>query len=140
MSEKNGSADSPPEVEVLRDEIRQTRAELGETVQALAAKADVKARAKESVEQTKQRVRQSAVEATEKLRGQATQATGKLRGQATQATGKLRGQATNAVHTAVASAEDASQRARKNPVPWASVAAAGVAIVVVLLVIRGRRR
>jgi len=129
MSEKNGSADSAPEVEVLRDEIRQTRAELGETVQALAAKADVKARAKESVEQTKQRVRQSAVEATEKLRGQATQATG-----------KLRGQATSAVHTAVASAEDASQRARKNPVPWASVAAAGVAIVVVLLVIRGRRR
>ena len=118
MSEKNGSTDGAPEVEVLRDEIRQTRAELGETVQALAAKADVKARAKESVEQTKQRVRQSAVQATERLRGQAT----------------------HAVHSAVATAEDASQRARKNPVPWASVAAAGVALVVVLLVIRGRRR
>ena len=37
----------------LRAEIKQTRAELGETVQALAAKADVKARAKEQVELTK---------------------------------------------------------------------------------------
>ena len=118
MSENNGTGDRTPDVEVLREDIRQTRAQLGETVQALAAKADVKARAKEQVEQTKQRVRQQAVEATSRLRGQAT----------------------HAVHTAVASAEDATQRARKNPVPWASVAAAGVALVVVLLVIRGRRR
>ena len=118
MSEKNGSGHSSPDPDVLREEIRQTRADLGETVQALAARADVKARAKEQVEQTKQRVRQSAVQATERLKGQATQV----------------------VHSAVASAEDASQHARRNPIPWASVAAAGVALVVVLLVVRSRRR
>ncbi len=129
MSGKNGSGDGTPEVEALRGEIRQTRAELGETVQALAAKADVKARAKEQVEQTKQRVREQATQATERVREQAVQATGLVRGQAKQAAQK-----------AVASAEDASQRARKNPTPWVSAAVAGVAIVVVLLVIRGRRR
>ncbi len=129
MSGKNGSGDGTPEVEVLRDEIRQTRAELGETVQALAAKADVKARAKEQVEQTKQRVREQAAQATERVRESAAQATGIVRGQAKQV-----------AHKAASSAEDASQRARKNPTPWVSAVAAGVALVVVLLVIRGRRR
>ena len=64
MSQKNGAANGKPDVEALRAEIKQTRTELGETVQALAAKADVKARAKEQVEQTKQKVRAQAVEAT----------------------------------------------------------------------------
>ena len=56
MSKENGSSEAKPDVQALRDEIKQTRADLGETVQALAAKADVKARAKDQVEQTKQRV------------------------------------------------------------------------------------
>lgn len=37
-----------PDPEALREEIRQTRADLGETVQALTSKADVKARVKET--------------------------------------------------------------------------------------------
>ncbi len=51
MSDKNGSS-AKPDVDALREELAQTRADLGETVQALAAKADVKARAKDQVEQT----------------------------------------------------------------------------------------
>jgi hypothetical protein len=47
----------PTEPEALRKEIEQTRAELGETVEALAAKADVKARAHEAVDDAKQRAR-----------------------------------------------------------------------------------
>ena len=53
MSEQTENKTTPapkPTVEELRAEIKQTRADLGETVQALAAKADVKARAKEQVE------------------------------------------------------------------------------------------
>ncbi|GAA3762818.1 hypothetical protein GCM10022225_55580 [Plantactinospora mayteni] len=46
--------------EALRAEIRQTRAELGETVQALAARADVKARLRGSAAQTRNRVKQRA--------------------------------------------------------------------------------
>lgn len=52
----NGTAPKPT-IEELRAEIKQTRADLGETVQALAAKADVKARALDQVEQARQRAR-----------------------------------------------------------------------------------
>ena len=50
--------DRPPiEPEALRREIEQTRAELGETVEALAAKADVKARAQDAVDDARDRAR-----------------------------------------------------------------------------------
>jgi hypothetical protein len=57
--------DTPTEPEQLRQEIEQTRAELGETVEALAAKADVKGRAQDAVEDAKERV----YEAADELRG-----------------------------------------------------------------------
>ncbi|GAA2583765.1 hypothetical protein GCM10010399_12090 [Dactylosporangium fulvum] len=44
----NGHA-TPTDPEALRQEIARTRANLGETVEALAAKADVKARAQEAM-------------------------------------------------------------------------------------------
>ncbi|MEV0394836.1 DUF3618 domain-containing protein [Polymorphospora rubra] len=65
MTAGNGSGD----VQALRAEIQQTRAELGETVQALAAKADVKARLRESADQTKQKVREQAAHTAEVVRG-----------------------------------------------------------------------
>jgi hypothetical protein len=43
----NGHRPTPTEPQALRAEIAQTRADLGETVSALAAKADVKARAQQ---------------------------------------------------------------------------------------------
>jgi len=45
----------PTDVGELRHDITRTREELGETIEALAAKADVKARAQESVAEVKQR-------------------------------------------------------------------------------------
>ncbi|HEU5110716.1 MAG TPA: DUF3618 domain-containing protein [Micromonosporaceae bacterium] len=57
-----------PDVAALRAEIEQTRAELGETVQALAAKADVKARMKESAAHKAAQVRDSANHAVERAR------------------------------------------------------------------------
>jgi len=91
MSDKNGSsAPGKPDLAALRAEIAQTRTELGETVQALAAKADVKALAKEQVEETKAWVRAQAAEATGKVREAAQLATGKVRGAAAQATDKAR--------------------------------------------------
>jgi hypothetical protein len=68
MRSGNGRGDT----EALRAEIARTRAALGETVQALAAKADVKARVRESAAQTTLRVRQQAAQATAQLRDQAT--------------------------------------------------------------------
>jgi len=58
MSEQTENKATPapkPTIEELRAEIKQTRAELGQTVQALAAKADVKARAREQVEVARER-------------------------------------------------------------------------------------
>jgi chromosome segregation ATPase len=43
--------------EEIREEIEQTREELGETVEALAAKTDVKAQARSRIEELKRRAR-----------------------------------------------------------------------------------
>lgn len=48
---------TPTDVGELRHDITRTREELGETIEALAAKADVKARAQESVAEAKVRAR-----------------------------------------------------------------------------------
>ena len=48
--------------EELRSEIEDTREQLGETVEQLAAKADVKARAQEKVEERKQAARDKVEE------------------------------------------------------------------------------
>lgn len=53
MAHSNGTGDT----EMLRAEIRQARLDLGETVQALAAKADVKARVRRSAAHTADRAR-----------------------------------------------------------------------------------
>jgi hypothetical protein len=145
MSEKNGSPAPKPDVDQLRAEIKRTRADLGETVQALAAKADVKARAKEQVEQTKQRVRAQAAETTEKVRDAALSATGRVRHAAANAGAAARGsaeQATDRVNgsTAVERAQDVREQVRRNPIPYAAVLAAAAAVVGVILVLRGRRR
>jgi len=113
----NGTPQGKPDVQMLREDIRQTRAELGETVQALAAKADVKARAKEQVEQTKQRMRDQVALATERVKGTAT----------------------HYGHTVAEQAQGTTERVKRNPVPIAAVAAAAAALIVVLVVIRRRR-
>jgi len=146
MSNKNGSsAAGKPDVAALRAEIAQTRTELGETVQALAAKADVKARAKEQIEETKARVKAQAAEATGKVREAAQLATGRFRGVAAQATDKARdtaGQATGKVSEsgALDRAGEAGRQVRENPIPLVAVLAGLAAVGGVILIGRGRRR
>lgn len=83
-SERTDPAVTPrPDVQALRDEIRQTRAELGDTVQALAAKADVKARVKESAADARERVKESAVEAGQRVKESAVEAGQRVMGSAT---------------------------------------------------------
>jgi ElaB/YqjD/DUF883 family membrane-anchored ribosome-binding protein len=50
----------------LQQEIEQTRAELGDTVEALAAKTDVKARARKKVQETKATISDTATEVRSK--------------------------------------------------------------------------
>lgn len=113
MISSNGAGDA----EVLRDEIRRTRSELEETVQALAARADVKARLKESAAQTRQRLRE----------------------QATQTAGLVRSRAGRTARSARSSAHDVSSVARRNPAPWAAVLVGAATALLLALVMRGRR-
>ncbi|MEV6301649.1 DUF3618 domain-containing protein [Actinoplanes sp. NPDC051861] len=117
MSEKNGNGSAAkPDLVALREEIRQTRADLGETVQALAAKADVKARAREQVAQTREKVRTQAVVVTDRVRAAARNV---------------------AASPAGISDQDPGVRAKAFP---AVLVVAGLAAVVgVILIVRGRR-
>ncbi len=148
MSDKNGSG-GKPDVEALREDIKQTRAELGETVQALAAKADVKARAKEQVEYTKAKAKSQLHDATERVREAATTAAAtagsKVRSASVQAEQKVavvsdKVRESGAVDKAQEKAVVAREQVRRNPVPFAAILAAGVALVGIILIVRGRRR
>lgn len=159
MSDKNGSARAKPDVAALREEIKRTRAELGETVQALAAKADVKARARDQVELTKQRARAQVHDATGKVREVAAAAVGaaseKVRNATAQAGDKValasdrvkpssaRSRAagwSDGDAGALEKTQDAGMRLRRKPIPFAAMLAAGVALVGIVLIVRGRRK
>ncbi|MFR9775264.1 DUF3618 domain-containing protein [Micromonospora sp. MS34] len=110
----NGTGD----VAALREEIRRTRVELGETMELLAARADPKALLRHSAEQAKVRMREQAAATVARMRGQAAQRARLARAQAYEKSGAI----------------------GRSPLPWAAVAAGAVATAVVLLIVRGRRR
>jgi hypothetical protein len=79
-SAPNGAKEAPPDdVQELQQEIEQTREQLGETVQQLAAKADVKARAQDKAAQLADRVKGQ----TGQARAQVAARAGSARDQAT---------------------------------------------------------
>ncbi len=82
--------------EEIQREIEQTREQLGDTVEALAQKADVKAQAKQKLEDTKETVSQKR----EQLLGKAREST---------------------PDSATSAAAQASQKAQENPVPLAAL-------------------
>jgi len=87
-----------PDPEQLRSEIEETREQLGDTVETLARKADVKAQAKRKVAEVK-------ASATEKKE---------------QALGKAKEVSPDGTASAAAAA---SHKARENPIPLATVGA-----------------
>jgi ElaB/YqjD/DUF883 family membrane-anchored ribosome-binding protein len=108
-----GNSKRSTDVEALRRDIALTRAELGETVQALAAKADVRARLQETADDAKARVRERLQYATVEAR--------------------------SAPERAQVLAVRTGQAVRRNPAPFA-VAAGAVALVVLFIRWRRRRR
>ena len=115
------SSNTPTDPQQLRAEIEKTRAELGETVQELAAKADVKARAKQAAGDTADRLRQKLSTVKE----QAGQATGAVAQRASTAKQQL--------------AESDLPAPMRRPLPLAAIGAAAVAALVVLVVLARRR-
>jgi chromosome segregation ATPase len=68
----------PDDPEQLKQDIEQTREQLGETVEALVAKTDVKAQAKDKVGQLTGRVKGSTAQAKEQATAKVTQARDQL--------------------------------------------------------------
>ena len=90
-AEEQTRTDDP---EQIKQQIEATREELGDTVEALAAKTDVKAQAKRKVQDTKATLASKKDELLGKARGASPE-------------------------TAVSAAADASTKARENPLPVA---------------------
>ena len=77
-AESAGARNGAVTPEALREDIARTREQLGETVEALAAKADVKARVRQKAAGTAGQARQRAAEAVGQAREQARLAGGRL--------------------------------------------------------------
>ncbi|HEV2768889.1 MAG TPA: DUF3618 domain-containing protein [Solirubrobacteraceae bacterium] len=117
-------SDTAKTPEELRGEIAEARSELGDTVEQLAAKADVKGRAQDKVEETKERARGKIEEGREQVR----HATERVQAEAQE-------KRAEGIHTEDVQA--VAQKAKDNPAVPIGIAV-GVGLVV-LLVLRGRR-
>jgi Protein of unknown function (DUF3618) len=131
---------SESQSEIERD-IEQTRAQLGQTVEELAQKADVPARVKHAVRETSETVQARASEVKDHAQAAAAKATTTVtaKGQELghQVAEKLPPQVRERVDHGV---ERATTVARQRPVPTAAVVTSAVLLIVVLLrVLRGRR-
>ena len=124
MSSQAAGNGTPQTPEALAADIERTREELGETVEALVAKTDVKARAQHR-----------AVEVTENLRGKARTAAGKLRDGVQDARHKTREATAKAAEHAPALQSTGSSR-----VYSAAAATVTVAVILAWLTVRRRRR
>lgn len=75
--------------DAIRAEIEQTRAEMGDTVEALGYKADVKGRAKDKVTDTRDKVTGKISEAKDRVVGTATDAKDRVGGTVSDASGTV---------------------------------------------------
>lgn len=137
------AAPAPPDdPQELQQEINRTREQLGQTVEALAAKTDVKARAQDKAAQLTGRLkgqaaqaRQQAAERAARMQRQLAGKTAIPRRQAAAAAGKISAVTPGPVRRAVTKAAAA---ARQHRVPLA--AATGAALAVCLVIARRGRR
>jgi cell division septum initiation protein DivIVA len=63
----------PDDPQALREEIQQTRKDLGDTVEALAAKADVRARTREKAADVKAQAKDKAAETADRVQAKASE-------------------------------------------------------------------
>jgi hypothetical protein len=131
---KDTAGSRPPQEEALAEEIERTREHLGETVEALAAKADVKGRAQRRAGEAKDNLLGKARAAKDKVTGQA----GELRGEAAASAAKAKGAAQGAivpVREQVTTRAVGAARAIRGATPAPVQRSAGQAVVIV----RGHR-
>jgi Protein of unknown function (DUF3618) len=127
MRGARGEDDDEEDEGDVRKDIEKTRRELGETVSALAEKADVKARATHAAERAKDR----ATDAADAVKDRATDAAAAVKDKASEVAGKVRAGTPHQV-------KDAATEAKKRPVMLIVVVGA-VAAFVVRRMMRRRR-
>ena len=112
----SATADTP-EAEAIREDIAQTRQQLGENVEELTRRADVKARAKEQAAQAKARAMEQAAHARERAMQQAAHARERAMQQATHARERVRNNAQVAAVRAKDTTRQAAIVAQPSPAP-----------------------
>ncbi|GAB3983956.1 DUF3618 domain-containing protein [Plantactinospora veratri] len=134
--------DGAGDVDRTRAEIDRRRAELGETVQALAAKTDVRARGIQKAEQTTNRLRERSAQATGTVREKVAQlpdVVGQKVEQAQRRVGQMAAdageQGARGAEKVSASVNRAGGMVRRTPVPFALGA-----VVVIVGVLTARKR
>ena len=132
--------DDEEEDDDVRKDIEQTRRELGDTVSALADKADVKARASHAAEVAKDRaadaaevVKDRAADAAEVVKDKAADAAEVVKDKASEVAGKVRESTPDQV-------KDAAAEAKKRPVLLIAVAGTAIAFVVRRMMRRRRAK
>jgi Protein of unknown function (DUF3618) len=133
----------PDDQAALVEDINRTRAELGDTVEALVAKVDVKAQAKQRVAEASTQAKEKLQTMKQGLAGQASQLTGKAEQtrQAAAANGKtVLGAGAAGRQTVQRGAQRAAQAVGRHRIPVAAAAATAAAVLVGWLVVRRRRR
>jgi hypothetical protein len=134
--------------EALKADIERTRVQLGQTVAALVAKTDVKARAQEKVAKLRTRAATQVKDAQAELAGRATAAAGAVRGAGQSAQRQAASRVGGAV-TALRSGQRPDPRAmagtavaavRKNRKPVAAAAAVVLGVLAGWLAMRRMRR
>ncbi|MEZ0072489.1 DUF3618 domain-containing protein [Planotetraspora sp. GP83] len=128
-------ADSADELTEVRQDIARTRDDLGDTIDALAAKADVKGRAHDKIEGTKNMVKEKAAEVAERVR-EATPDTVKdnVKDAADKVAERVRDVTPDTVKDA---ADRVAEQARRRPA--VAVAVGAVALLVVRKLLRRKR-
>lgn len=116
--EAKGSEGAVPE---LREQVEQTRAQLGDTVQELTAKTDVKAK-----------VQEKAAHVTDQVQHTATEVRNQVQHTASRAAHAVQERTPQPVRTA---ASHAAESSRSHPGPFL---AAGIAMLLAVLVMRRR--
>jgi cell division septum initiation protein DivIVA len=141
-----------PDAQQLRAEIARTRAALGETVEALAAKADVKARVRHAADDATARARARAEALAGRTRTRAATVAGRTRTGAAALAGRVRARADHAAAavtqragatagTVTSTVRDPKLRRRlTGPITVLGAAAVGTVAAVTALTLRNRQR